>query len=735
MPKIDVDVELDASGVSSQARAAASEAGSAIESEVSSAGKAAADAAGSAIESGVESGARSGAKTAGASIDSEVGSAGRSAGDAAGAAIEAGVEAGADAGADGALEAIEGIASRAQAVFGALGVGAAVAGIDKLAGSAAEAQSYMSRLEASARANSVSGEAMSSTYSGLVGVLGETDRSVETAGNMFALCGDDQRELERLTTSLTGAYSQFGDGMPIEALAEAANETAKVGTVTGSFADALNWTNTAVETFGDSMDGNVAAQDAWYESIDAGMSKEDAFNAALAACSTEGERQGLVLQALNAAYGDAGTAYKEANADMIAYNQSQDELSSSMNGLGEELMPLVTDMREFGSDVLDGAVRPAVQWLLDNMPTLGPILTGLLTTIGLLAIATNAQTIASTAQQIATNGVAVAQGALNAVMNANPIAIVVALIAGLVVAIMGLWNNSEAFRSFVTSAFEAISSVASTVINAIVSFFTVTVPSAIGTVTGFFQGLWDTVVSVFEGALSTVSGFVSGVVNFFTVQVPGAVGSMISSASQIPGKIASFLGDAISSATSFVADFGAKAISAASDFVGNLIDGISGLPGRVLSIGEDIVRGIWDGISGMGSWLMDQIGGFASGIVDGIAGFFGIASPSKVMRRLFRWVPVGAAMGIDDEADVVTDAMRDMGEGAMGGLVLAGQGGSSHASPYGVAASVQGALTSRQAVASGTITQEINFNQPVQTPDQVARTMRTYGRYGLAGVV
>lgn len=735
MPKIDVDVELDASGVSSQARAAASEAGSAIESEVSSAGKAAADAAGSAIESGVESGARSGAKTAGSAIDSEVGSAGRSAGDAAGAAIEAGVEAGADAGADGASEAIEGIASRAQAVFGALGVGAAVAGIDELAGSAAEAQSYMSRLEASARANSVSAEAMSSTYSGLVGVLGETDRSVETADNMFALCGDNQEQLSQLTTSLTGAYSQFGDGMPIEALAEAANETAKVGTVTGSFADALNWVNASTEQWSAALSGNPAAMAAFQEGVDAGLSKEDAFNQALASCTSEQERQQLVLDTLTALYGDAGAAYEETNADMIAYNQSQDELSSSMNGLGEELMPLVTDMREFGSDVLDGAVRPAVQWLLDNMPTLGPILTGLLTTIGLLTVATNAQTIASTAQQIATNGVAVAQGALNAVMNANPIAIVVALIAGLVVAIMGLWNNSEAFRSFVTSAFEAISSVASTVINAIVSFFTVTVPSAIGTVTGFFQGLWDTVVSVFEGALSTVSGFVSGVVNFFTVQVPGAVGSMISSASQIPGRIASFLGDAISSAASFVADFGAKAISAASDFVGNLIDGISGLPGRVLSIGEDIVRGIWDGISGMGGWLMDQIGGFASGIVDGIAGFFGIASPSKVMRRLFRWVPVGAAMGIDDEADVVTDAMRDMGEGAMGGLVLAGQGGSSHASPYGVAASVQGALTSRQAVASGTITQEINFNQPVRTPDETARVMRQYAHYGLAGVV
>ena len=50
--------------------------------------------------------------------------------------------------------------------------------------------------------------------------------------------------------------------LPIEGMIESANETAKVGEVTGSLADALNWV---------------------------GIS-EDAFNEKLAACSSESER-------------------------------------------------------------------------------------------------------------------------------------------------------------------------------------------------------------------------------------------------------------------------------------------------------------------------------------------------------------------------------------------------------------------------------------------------------------
>ena len=75
----------------------------------------------------------------------------------------------------------------------------------------------------------------------------------------------------------------------IHIFTEAANETAKVGQVTGPLADALNW---------------------------AGVS-EDEFNKKLATCSTEQERQKLIMDTLNKTYKDASNTYKETNKDVI----------------------------------------------------------------------------------------------------------------------------------------------------------------------------------------------------------------------------------------------------------------------------------------------------------------------------------------------------------------------------------------------------------------------------------
>lgn len=410
-------------------------------------------------------------------------------------------------------------------------------------------------------------------------------------------------------------------------------------------------------------------------------------------------------------YAEAGAQYQQTNADVIAYRQSQSDLTAAMSSLGQAFMPIVTGLTNVATMLLSG-VQPAVQWFVTNLPIIAPILAGIVTTIGLLAVVLNASTIATTAQTVATNAAAAAQGLLNMVMNANPIALIVTLIAGLVVAIIGLWNNSEAFRNFVTGAFQQIQQVAQVVIDAIVNFFTVTVPNAIGVVIGFFQNLWNSIVSVFNGALSTVSGFVSSVVSFFTVSVPNAVSNMLSAAGRIPGQIASFLGNALSSAASFVGSFASSAIQAASQFVSNIVSGLSGLAGRVMSVGSDIVHGIWSGISGAAGWLMNQISGFANNIVSGIKGLFGIASPSKVMRdEVGKYLAEGVAVGWDKN-DPMASIERDLNVGV------------SRLSVQAQALEGAGGTTNYQTV---------NFNQPVESPDQVARTMRLQQRYGLAG--
>lgn len=644
-------------------------------------------------------------------IKSEAKAAGASAGDAAGDGLEQGLDQGSKSGADKAGANIESFGDKMKGVLAGISVAALAASIGELVSVTNEFQEDMGKLSVAAQQNNVATDAANGAYRDMVGILGETDQSVEAVNHLFALCGENTQALSDWTNIASGVYATFGDSLPLEGLTEAANETAKVGQVTGPLADAINWASEAAVQQGVALSGNQAAIDAYNSALADGATQEDAFNAALAACNTEQERAQLITDTLNGVYAEAGAQYQQTNADVIAYRQSQSDLTAAMSSLGQAFMPIVTGLTNVATMLLSG-VQPAVQWFVTNLPIIAPILAGIVTTIGLLAVVLNASTIATTAQTVATNAAAAAQGLLNMVMNANPIALIVTLIAGLVVAIIGLWNNSEAFRNFVTGAFQQIQQVAQVVIDAIVNFFTVTVPNAIGVVIGFFQNLWNSIVSVFNGALSTVSGFVSSVVSFFTVSVPNAVSNMLSAAGRIPGQIASFLGSALSSAASFVGIFASSAIQAASQFVSNIVSGLSGLAGRVMSVGSDIVHGIWSGISGAAGWLMNQISGFANNIVSGIKGFFGIASPSKVMRdEVGKYLAEGVAVGWE-ENDPMASIERDLNVGV------------SRLSVQAQALEGAGGTTNYQTV---------NFNQPVESPDQVARTMRLQQRYGLAG--
>lgn len=644
-------------------------------------------------------------------IKSEAKAAGASAGDAAGDGLEQGLDQGSKSGADKAGANIESFGDKMKGVLAGISVAALAASIGELVSVTNEFQEDMGKLSVAAQQNNVATDAANGAYRDMVGILGETDQSVEAVNHLFALCGENTQALSDWTNIASGVYATFGDSLPLEGLTEAANETAKVGQVTGPLADAINWASEAAVQQGVALSGNQAAIDAYNSALADGATQEDAFNAALAACNTEQERAQLITDTLNGVYAEAGAQYQQTNADVIAYRQSQSDLTAAMSSLGQAFMPIVTGLTNVATMLLSG-VQPAVQWFVTNLPMIAPILAGIVTTIGLLAVVLNASTIATTAQTVATNAAAAAQGLLNMVMNANPIALIVTLIAGLVVAIIGLWNNSEAFRNFVTGAFQQIQQVAQVVIDAIVNFFTVTVPNAIGVVIGFFQNLWSSIVSVFNGALSTVSGFVSSVVSFFTVSVPNAVSNMLSAAGRIPGQIASFLGSALSSAASFVGSFASSAIQAASQFVSNIVSGLSGLAGRVMSVGSDIVHGIWSGISGAAGWLMNQISGFANNIVSGIKGFFGIASPSKVMRdEVGKYLADGVAVGWE-ENDPMASIERDLNVGV------------SRLSVQAQALEGAGGTTNYQTV---------NFNQPVESPDQVARTMRLQQRYGLAG--
>lgn len=216
----------------------------------------------------------------------------------------------------------------------AVAVGSVVAlttAMANLGKAAQEHQKAQARLEAGFVSAGSSAEQAKATYEGLYRFLGDVDTATE-ASNLLAQLTTDEQELAEWTKILQGVYATFPDSLPVESLAEAANETAKSGQLTGALADALVW---------------------------AGVN-EDAFAASLANANSEAEREALIRGTLNSLYGGAAALYEQNNASTIAYNESQAQLHNTLAQASHYLTPLLTNLSNLAATLLQ-VLGPAFQ--------------------------------------------------------------------------------------------------------------------------------------------------------------------------------------------------------------------------------------------------------------------------------------------------------------------------------------------------------------------------------------
>ena len=104
-------------------------------------------------------------------------------------------------------------------------------------------------------------------------------------------------------------------------------------------------------------------------------------------------------------------------------------------------------------------------------------------------------------------------------------------------------------------------------------------------------------------------------------------------------------------------------VSAAVQIGANLINNIRKFDW--IGLGKNIIDGIINGVKSAGDALITAILGMCQNALGAVKKFFGIASPSKVMAdEVGRYIPEGIAMGIEQNADVVDDAVRDIVTGS-----------------------------------------------------------------------
>lgn len=208
-------------------------------------------------------------------------------------------------------------------IAGTIGTVTALAGsFFALDAATEEYRNNQAKLNTAFQAAGLSTDAAKQAYAGFYKILGDDDTATE-ASQLLAKLARSEADVSKWTDIAAGVYGTFGDSLPIEGLIESANETARTGTITGSFADAINWASKEGETFGVTLKENTKANEEWNKAVEACESAEDYFNLALQSCGSEAERNQLIMDTLQGTYQDATNAFKENNKQIIQNRQAQ----------------------------------------------------------------------------------------------------------------------------------------------------------------------------------------------------------------------------------------------------------------------------------------------------------------------------------------------------------------------------------------------------------------------------
>lgn len=403
------------------------------------------------------------------------------------------------------------------------GIQAAISGIKDLVGelwnldnATAEYREAQGKLNAAFETAQFGPEAAKRAYSGFYKILGDVDTATE-ASQLLATLAENERDLSKWTEISAGVFGTFGDALPIEGLIESSNETAKTAKVTGVLADALNW---------------------------AGIS-EDAFNDKLAALGTESERNSLIMKTLSETYDDASESFFRNNEEIVKARENQILLDNALATAGEtistiknsfltEFSPAISDASEYLSQLADsvdwGELASGVGGFLDVLQLLVPVIAGAATAMIAYKAASSISGIIETLINVTKNQT-IAQAALNAVMNANPFVLVATLIAGVVTALTTLYLTNETFRNKVNSAWASVNGTISNSVEAIVKFFTESIPNAAQKAVDWFldipermetigedivKKLWEGITGMGEWLRGKVDGFISGIISAVT---------------------------------------------------------------------------------------------------------------------------------------------------------------------------------------------------------------------------
>ncbi len=491
-------------------------------------------------------------------------------------------------------------------------VGELVSSLLNLDSATEEYRAAQGKLQTAYEAAGYSSDSAQTAYREFYKILGDTDTAVE-ASQLLAKLADNEQDLTKWTQIAAGVSGTFGDSLPIEGLIESANETAKVGQITGSLADALNW---------------------------AGIS-EDEFNAKLAECTDESDRNRLIMSTLSGTYDEASAAFYRNNEAIVAARDAQASLDESLGRVGEAVANIKTSVQ---ADFM-----PSITQMLDGIAALA---SGDESGVDQLTqgITEFADTLAEKAPQAA-EAAGQLMGALLEAISASLPSLLEAggTVLGEIVSgiLAGLPDMGGAGLELVTTLTQGIGSALPELI-----------PAGVDAVLQLVETLTnpDSLGELIDAAPSLITALAEGLIKALpklAQRTPEIIGNIVATLAANLPKIGAAAVEIILTLAAGLVGAIPELVAAVPKLIVSIVGGFSKAGEDFRGIGKNIVTGVWTGIQNMGRWIRDKVTGFFSGITSAVKGVLGIRSPSRVYRGIGGNMGKSVGIGWDGQYDTV----------------------------------------------------------------------------------
>ena len=416
---------------------------------------------------------------------------------------------------------------------------------------------------------------------------------------------------------------------------------------------------------------------------------EDDFNAKLQKANSTSERANIVLQELTKqGLIKSADAWRENAGALVDANEAQAEFEQATSQLSQVILPITSkiqsslaNMLKPLADLITGNISfeqfstqlsNGLMSIMTSITTLAPqfIQKGLeiLTNIslgfaqGFPVFLSNVLTLiqnfgnylTQNAPTIIQKGFEILSNLVQGIINALPV--LISQVPQIITTFANVINDN--FPIILMKGAELLWQLITGILSAI--------PDLIANIPQIIQAIWSTILAYnwLNLGKQIITFFGNGIKSMVTSVGSNAksiFNSVVNTLKSLPDSLKNLAKNMMNGFLNAIKGAIGSVKSAAKSVFNAIWNGLKSLPSKMISIGKDLVRGIWNGIGDMTGWIIDKIGGFADSVVDSICSFFGIASPSKVMKKLVgKNIAAGIGVGIEDNENLALNPLKQL---------------------------------------------------------------------------